>query len=416
VSSASEGRLRLLLLGPVDLRHDDVSLAIGGEKARSVLAMLGLAGGRVVSVDSLIDGIWGEQPPASAINALQYHVSVLRKGLTAAGAGDAMRTLPPGYALDVVSDLAEFTAEVAGAQQLAIAARQSATGEPGDAASAQVSAQLSTQASAGYTAALERWRGPALADLTGVPFAAPKALVLDSARLAALEALVDLQLEAGHAAAWIPRLEELVSENPTRESLWGQLMTALYRAGQQAAALAAYGRARQLLDDELGVDPSPALQRLHARILSQDPSLTPPSVPVAAPQARPSSGSPPGRAVVAGVSVVATRMRTRARAGAGFLVLPDGERVRLKPRTTVIGRHPECDVVLDDPDVSRRHAEIAAGLEPGHLLRDLGSTNGTALNGHDVVQPTALQPGDRIELGAVVLRYETDPGYETDPA
>lgn len=369
----------LLLLGPVELRSAGRPAATGGLKARAVLALLGLAGRRVVSVNQLVDGIWGEDPPAGVGNALQYHVSILRKVLAGVGAGHLLQTQPPGYRLDIGTDAAAFADAAAAARSAAQRGR-------------------ADEAVAGYESALALWRGPALADLTEVPFAAAKGHALEASRLAVIEEVVDLELAAGHAGPWVPRLEDLVTQHATRERFWAQLMTALYRSGQPAAALAAYARARRLLDEELGVDPSPALRRLQAQVLAHDPVLE--LAPV----------RPAGRAPARGVSLLATRLHPGSSPGEARLVLPDGGTTALGTRPVVVGRHPDCDLVLDDLDVSRQHLRIdPVPATSGHQAVDLGSTNGSLLNGRRLTAPTPLTPGDRLEVGAVVLAYEVTP-------
>lgn len=365
----------VLLLGPVDLRRGDTSEPIGGAKVRAVLAQLSLADGRVVAADRLIDGVWGEDPPATAANTLQYHVVVLRKALAAAGQPDVLATQPPGYSLQLPSDLATF-----------IERRKQ-----GDTAA---QARRMSEAAAAFAQALECWRGPALADLLGFPFAAAKAVSLEAQRLGCVEAWVDAELQCGGAEDLVPPLEELVSEHPTRERLWEQLMVALYRSGRQADALAAYARARDLLDRELGVEPSPQLRAAQRAVLSHDPALAPriPERPV------------PGRVV----STVPTRLRSSLPSSVAWLVGAGGIRLQLGRQPAVLGRQSGCDLVLADVEASRRHARVTSTGD-GHAVEDLGSTNGTLVNGNRIAVLTRLSHGDRLEIGETVLRYEAAP-------
>lgn len=363
----------LLLLGPVELRLAGREVPSPGLKARGVLAMLGLAAGNVVPTDQLVDGVWGEDPPVGVANALQYHVSVLRKTLAAGGRDDSLQTRPPGYRLDLGTDVAAFARFTADGRAAA------AQGRPADAVAA-------------YTAALDLWRGPALADLVAMPFVEAKALALEAARLGTLEAVVDVELAAGRPGDWIVRLEELVASHPTRERFWAQLMTALYRSGQQAAALEAYARARRLLDEELGVDPSPALKKLHGQVLAQDATLDGPAL-------RPTAAT--GR----GISLLATRLQ--AGGEVARLVVVGGTTVPLGGQPVLVGRHPSCDLVLDDVDVSRQHLRVEPAEDgPGHLATDLGSTNGTWVDGQRLAAPTPLAHGDRLRVGATTIVYE----------
>ena len=235
------------LLGPLEVIGDDgLPVALGGPRPRALLARLLLEPNRVVSTDRLIDGVWGESPPASAQNALQVHVHALRGALGA----DRIVTKAPGYLVRIES--AELDAE---------RFAHLAQGGPEE-----------------LREALALWRGPALADVAYAPFAGAEAARLDEARLATLERRIDLDLEEGRHAALVGEIEALVAAHPHRERLRGQLILALYRSGRQADALDAYRDARAALD-ELGLEPSPDLRALERRILEHDPALAPPSVP-----------------------------------------------------------------------------------------------------------------------------------------
>ena len=227
------------LLGPIEVIGDDgASIPLGGPRPRALLAQLLLNANDVVSTDRLIDGIWGAQPPASAASALQVHVHALRRTI----GPDRIVTRSPGYVVRV--DAGELDVDRF--------ARLVADGDP--------------------HGALALWRGQALADLAFEPFAQAEAARLEEARLAALEARIDADLDAGRHAALTGELDALAAAHPHRERLQAQRMLALYRAGRQADALAAYREARDALD-ELGLEPSAELRRLERRILEQDPTL-----------------------------------------------------------------------------------------------------------------------------------------------
>ena len=147
--------------------------------------------------------------------------------------------------------------------------------------------------------ALGLWRGPALTDVREVPFAEPEAVRLDELRMLAQEDFYDVRLELGQHADLVADLDQAVLEQPMRERLWGQLMTALYRCDRQADALRTYAQARERLADELGIDPGQALQELELAILRQDPALTAPPAPLA---------SPRGVADTARVALAATKL------------------------------------------------------------------------------------------------------------
>ena len=204
-------------------------------------------------------------------------------------------------------------------------------------------------------------------------------------------------MRSGRFGEAIPSLELAVRAEPYREGLWELLVTALYQAGRQNDALSTVRRVRRLLRDDLGVDLGPALVDLERRVLAHE------LAPVAAGRA-PLHLAPDLATHVAGATWT-TKDNDDAR-----LVLPDGTERKIGETPVTIGRHERCEVVLGHRDVSRRHA-ILALIDGTRLLSDLGSTNGTLLNGHPVgADPQPVVHGDRIEVGPIVLRYETGPG------
>ncbi|HEX3932967.1 MAG TPA: BTAD domain-containing putative transcriptional regulator [Nocardioides sp.] len=363
-------RVRVELLGPLELRVDGEPVSAGGPKLRAVLAQLALAGGRVVSVDELLLGVWGEDLPGSARNTLQYHVTTLRKALAEHDAAEAIVTRDPGYALACDTDVAAF---LAGATQ---GERASSGGDHAAAATA-------------YAAALNQWRGQALADLRDFEFGEARAVALEAQRLTCLEAWADAELACGRADALVSPLQDLVTEHPTRERLWEQLMTALYRTGRQDAALSAYQSARIALDRELGVEPTARLVALQRAILNQDSALSP----------EPAVRRTPARRMTQTVLV-----RSALSAAPPTLVGPSGQRIPVEAAPVVLGRHEACDVVLVDDEASRRHAQVTSA-PGGCQVTDLGSTNGTYLNGVRLEGPALLVDGDRIEIGHSVVRF-----------
>ncbi len=255
-------RLEIQVLGRVDALVDGQPLPLGGSKQRGVLAMLALRANRTVSADDLIDGLWGDRPPASAAKNVQLYVSRLRKALGTDGPGARIVTRGRGYELQ----LPEGAVDAARFERLV----EEATREPASAAGANGAA----------SAALELWRGAPLADVASEPFAAAEIGRLEELHLRAIELAIDAELAAGRHREVIPQLEELIAEEPLREHLHAQRMLALYRAGRQSEALEAYRAARRTLIEQIGVEPGPALQHLQAAVLAQDPSLdTPPPVP-----------------------------------------------------------------------------------------------------------------------------------------
>jgi DNA-binding SARP family transcriptional activator len=251
--SPPETTVEFRILGPLEVVEEGRPLTLGGPRQRALLALLLSRANEVVSSDRLIDELWGAQPPRTATNALQYHVSQLRKTL---GSSEAIVTREPGYLIRVGPhelDLLRF-------EQLVQEARQA----PAD------------QAARLLDDALGLWRGPALADLAGEPFVQAEILRLEELRLAALELHVEMDLALGRHRELVGELEVLVHEHPFRERPRGQLMLALYRSGRQAEALDLYRQGRRLLVDELGIEPSLELQELEKAILRHDPALSSP--------------------------------------------------------------------------------------------------------------------------------------------
>jgi predicted ATPase/DNA-binding SARP family transcriptional activator len=252
--------MRYRILGPLELLDDEGHpVPIGGPRERVLLAALLLEANRVVSSDRLIDAVWGDRAPQSVANALQVHVSKLRKTLTASSASDSrLRTKPPGYVL--VASEGELDSELF--ERLATMSRS--VDEP-----EEVSSRLSD--------ALALWRGSVLDGIDTARFGRNDVARLEELRISVLERRIEADLALGRHSALIGELEMLVNSQPLREGLRGQLMLALYRSGRQSEALAVYRRTREVLAEELGIDPSPALQDLELAILKQSPELEIPS-------------------------------------------------------------------------------------------------------------------------------------------
>jgi DNA-binding SARP family transcriptional activator len=217
--------VEFLILGPVDVLDGGRAVSLPAGKPLALLRVLLLNGNRVVSAAALIDELWGEDPPDTALKALQGHVSQLRKALGA----NRLTTKAPGYRLRVEDgelDLDRFELLVRnGRERLAAGDAKTAARE--------------------LESALALWRGPAPG--------------LDELRLAALEDRIEADLALGRHAQLVAELETLVGEQPLRERLRGQLMLALYRSGRQAEALEEYRRTRKTLVDELGIEPGAAV-------------------------------------------------------------------------------------------------------------------------------------------------------------
>ena len=254
------------MLGSLEVTVGGRPIDLGGAKQRALLAVLVLQVNHPVSADRLIGELW-EQPPATALKSVQVYVSRLRRMLD--GTSARIQTTPAGYLLAADAqhvDVLRFEA-------LAAEGRAALGRDP-------------AAASALFGEALALWRGEPLADLASEPFARQAIPRLEERRLAVLEEQIEAGLALGRHAELVGDVGELLSRHPYRERLHAQLMLALYRAGRQAEALEAYQRVRATLNDELGIEPGPELQRLHTAILRQDKALQHPG------PARPSPGGP----------------------------------------------------------------------------------------------------------------------------
>jgi len=251
--------LELRVLGPLEAAVQGRPVHLGGPQPQGVLARLAVAPGRTVSVWALVDELWGARPPKDAHRTVRTYVSRLRAALrhpAEADAAAALATRPPGYQLR-----ADLTAvDAVRFERLVTSGRQALQTQP----------RLAFQH---LTAALDLWRGDAFAEFGHLPAIAARSTQLEQLRLSAVEARIEAKLVLGLDAQAAVELEGLVRAHPTRELLWGQLMTVFYRLGRQADALAAFRTARALLMADHGVEPSPALVETHRRILQHDAAL-----------------------------------------------------------------------------------------------------------------------------------------------
>jgi DNA-binding SARP family transcriptional activator/basic membrane lipoprotein Med (substrate-binding protein (PBP1-ABC) superfamily) len=258
------------LLGALEVSAHGATAELGPPKQRALLAILLLHAGEIVPVDKLIDLLWGEQPPRTAAHSIQIYVSELRKAFESLGGERVLATRPPGYRLDADPDSIDarrFERLVEQAtHSLRTGDREAAVGD--------------------LRAALQLWRGPPLSDFTYEEFAQPYIRRFHDLHLDAVERLAAAELEAGHATEVVPLLDAAVRVDPLRERSRELLMLALYRSGRHAEALRTYQQLRTVLNEELGLDPSPPLQRMQERILLHDPTLLPAQEAPPAPSAR----------------------------------------------------------------------------------------------------------------------------------
>ncbi|MGI5521744.1 BTAD domain-containing putative transcriptional regulator [Micromonospora sp. CA-259024] len=253
---AAERELRLAVLGPVRAWRDGREIDLGSPQQRAVLAILLLSDGVQVSPETLVDGVWGDDPPRTAVGTVRTYVYRLRKVLGGDGSPLVIDSVAGGYVVRVpaeVLDLGMFRHRLAQARE------------------AQRAGDLA-RAATELRDALDLWQGTPLVGIKG-SFADGRRNGLRSLQLAAIEGRFDLDLQLGCHERVALELAELVAEHPLRERLRELLMLALYRSGRQAEAIDVYQDARRLLAEELGIDPGLALRDLYQRILAADRGL-----------------------------------------------------------------------------------------------------------------------------------------------
>jgi predicted ATPase/DNA-binding SARP family transcriptional activator len=266
------------ILGPLEALEEGRDVAPRGEKRRALLALLVVHANQTLPVSKLIDELWGEDPPATAVRTVHVHISRLRKGLWAggdSGAESLIVTREHGYELTIDPEqLDSYRFE-----QLIAEGSKLSTDHP-------------ERAVVTLEQALSLWRGAPFADLADEAFAQREAARLEDLRLVAIECLNAAKLDLGGHAELVGPLEALIDEHPYRERLRAQLMLALYRCDRQADALQAYQDARRTLVEELGIEPGEHLRALERAVLAQDPTLAVPAVETAKPSRLP---APPNR-------------------------------------------------------------------------------------------------------------------------
>jgi DNA-binding SARP family transcriptional activator len=367
------------VLGPLQMTVDGTPVPLGTPKQRAVLAMLVINRNRPVGIDSLITATWEQWPPTEARASLHAYVSNLRRLLSKNGVDPrtVLVSAPPGYRLNVVEttcDIGRFIAEKnAGVQAAAAGKFESASRK--------------------LTAALAEWRGPVLDDLRDFQFVDAFSAALIEDKVLVHTALAESEIACGRGYAVIGELEALTTEHPYREPLWAQLITAYYLAERQHDALDAFRRLKDTLAEDLGIDPGPTVQALHARILRQEPLDIKRTAQATAAE-----------------TIVSIDQRTGVSELHALASLrdPSGRAHPLVAAATRIGRLSDNDIVIDDPSVSRHHAVI---IDTGtsFVITDLRSANGVYVAAQRVRGSTSLAHGDRIRICDHEFTFEIHP-------
>ena len=358
------------VLGPLEVHDEHGPVALGRVKERLVLAVLLLHANEVVSRDRLTDELWGEAPPPTAKKAVNVYISQLRKTLTQHDGADPIQTVPGGYRLSVEAD----HLDAARAQELLARARESTSaGEP------DTAAEL-------FREALALWRGRTLAGLELESVSRHEIEQLEEMRLAALMDRIDCDLALGRQEQLVGELNRLVGEHPLRERLRAQQMLALYRADRQAEALDAYKRARQTLVDELGIEPSEALQRLQKGILAHDPALE----------------IPTGVALPTGFARRAPGVHTSTR-----LVLAEDHYLLREGMRRLLETNSDLEVAAVCEDLDSLLAAVEA-VRPDVVVTDIRMPPGNLDEG---IQASDWLRREHPNVGVVVLSQYLEPAY-----
>ena len=351
------------VLGALEAGSGGTLVELGPPKERALLAILLLHVGEIVPVERLIELLWGEAAPRTADHSIQIYISDLRKALEPLAGRRLIQRRPPGYQLDTPPETVD-------ANRFEALVRQG---------SAQITGGEREEAIRTLRSALELWRGPALSDFAYEEFAQPYVRRFHDLHLDAIETLAAAELEAGETATVVPLLEAAIREDPLRERSRELLMVALYRSGRHAEALRSYEKLRELLVEELGLEPSPPLQQLRDRVLLHDSSLLP--APMREP-ARGTARNPYKGLQPFGEDDADDFFGRDALVDRLLAALADGQRL----------------IGLVGPSGSGKSSIVAAGLLP--RLRHGG------VPGSDrwVIAPVALGPDPLADLRAVLAR------------
>ena len=339
-------------------------MTLGGGKQRLLLAVLVLRAGEFVSRSALIDALWPEAPPASALQSLESYVSRLRAALRAAGAAaETLESAPGGYRLRREGNRFDHELFIV----LSSNARAALAADDAEAAS-----DLAGQA-------LALWRGPALAGIAEERGVRVDGAALEDRRLLVLETCAEAHLACGLDAEVIAELRAETSRHPTRERMHELLMVALYRAGRQSEALEVYREARDHLSQELGLEPGASLRELQARILRHDPSLErrrldrrPPASPRATPRQRRRGAARVALGLLAVVLAVVVGAVIRADHNAGASPIDGRLRVPALAELAVPSGTPRraAELVAVPSDIAAgRRSEWVTSYDDGTLIR-----------------------------------------------
>lgn len=287
-SAGPSGPVQIRLLGPVDVTVAGTARQVSGSRRKAVLATLALSPRRIVSTDHLIEVVWGDRAPATAVNSLQSHLSYLRRVL---GGRSTIVARSPGYVLELPAE----ATDVEVAERLLREGRE--TPDP-------------TRRATCLRSAVALWRDRPLVDVDTTPWLHDHADRLAQLEHEAVRGLIDARLALGEHARLVPELEQLTQQHPLDEQVHAQLILSYYRAGRQGDALATCRRLRRTLGDELAIDCSPAVRDLEAAVLRQDPAidLPEPQVSVRPPAAATPAQLPPALATFAGREAELGRM------------------------------------------------------------------------------------------------------------
>jgi SARP family transcriptional regulator, regulator of embCAB operon len=354
--STQKGELLVRILGSVHVVAAGEVVAFAGAKQRAIIAMLALDAGRAVSVERLIDGVWGDDAPDNVRAALQVHVSQIRKVLGEAHLSHLLQTRPPGYLLEIDPEYTDVGRFEVGLRR----------------ARAALDASNSDDALGLALSSLEVWQGAPMGGAAAGPFVTRSIAALLERHHEAVELAADAALVAGKSGLVLPRLEALALDEPFRESTWIRWAAALYDVGRQADALDRLAVLRKTLREELGLEPGADVLSIETAILNHD--LLRSRVQIEQ-----------HREVGPSACLEVTTNVTR------FTLALTSDRC-------TVGSSPEGELVIDDRSVSAVHA-LFERMNGVWFVEDLGSRNGTFVNGQRVVSRHSIRPGDEIRLG-----------------